>query len=81
MTKFLTEKQRNVFNFLVQFFARNHQLPPCHCIAREFNFASQNAAFEHLLAIEKRGLIERNELNKWRFTKGIDICRYMSGVS
>lgn len=58
-----------VYDFMREFFRENDQLPPCHVIADKFGFASCNAAQAHLDSLARRGLIEKNAVGKWRFTR------------
>lgn len=67
--KTFTPIQRSVFEFLKSFFLQNDQLPPCHVIRAHFGWASENSAHEHLLRLERHGLIEKNSLGKWKFVR------------
>ena len=58
----LTELQRHVLDYLHVFLALNDCLPPAAHIAREFGWSSANSARLHLVALEKKGLLKRNEL-------------------
>lgn len=69
MSKALTKRQKDVFDFLVEVFRQNDQLPPAQCIADKFKFASTNSATCHLNTLENRGLIEKNKFGKYRFTR------------
>ena len=69
MTRPLTETQQKVLAYLRQFHAEQDQLPPAHAIAAHFGWKSQNAAHEHLQALEAQGHIERNAVNKYRFKR------------
>lgn len=67
--KQLTKQQHKVYVFLDKFFKLNDQLPTLQAICDEFGFNSPNGAYEHLRALETKGLIEKNSVNKWRFTR------------
>jgi repressor LexA len=57
----LTTRQREVLAFLCEFL-RTHQMPPTRRdIARHFGFASENAAQEHLEALERKCYIVLRE--------------------
>lgn len=57
MTKKLTKRQRRVLSF-VERFIKKHEIPPTRAeIAKGLGFASDNAAQEHLKAIERKGYI------------------------
>jgi repressor LexA len=58
--KTLTEKQQNVFDFMVKFFKKNHRLPVCREICEAFGYKSLNAPVEHLKLIEKKGLLKKS---------------------
>ena len=57
--KQLTEKQLAIFNYIKEFIAENGYSPIAKEIQEEFGYASQNAAIEHLLLIEKKRYIRR----------------------
>lgn len=58
----LTTKQRHVLLYLRTFLNHNHCLPPAVCIAGAFGWRSANSARLHLVALEKKGYLQRNEL-------------------
>lgn len=64
----LSRRQKEVLNFCGEFFGRNDQLPSRKAICEHFGWASPNSAEEVLQALEAKGYIERNDLNKFRFT-------------
>lgn len=55
----LTPTQQRVLDFINEFRAREQCNPTCLEIAQKFGWASPNAANDHLLAMELRGVIER----------------------
>lgn len=66
----LSFRQKQVFDYLVDYFKRNDQLPPSEAIRAHFGWLSQNAAVEHMQRLERAGYIERNETgNKYRFCR------------
>jgi SOS-response transcriptional repressor LexA len=65
----LTLTQQSVLGFMHQFFADNDQLPPMHAIAKQFGWASTNAAHEICAQLERRGYIEKNVVRKYRFVR------------
>lgn len=69
MTTALTTKQSELLFFMQAFEAENDALPTDRTIARHFGWASTNAAFEHLRALARKGLIERNAQGGWRFAR------------
>ena len=64
----ITDKQLKVLAYMQAFFARNDQLPTMHALCDKFKWTSLNSAFEHCAALERRGLIERNAVGKFKFT-------------
>ena len=65
----LSDLQKDVFAYMVGFFELNDQLPPIRAIAATFG-KYENQIQEMLIGFEKRGLIERNAVGKWRFARG-----------
>jgi SOS-response transcriptional repressor LexA len=68
--KQITELQRHVLDYLHVFLALNDCLPPAAHIAREFGWSSANSARLHLVALEKKGLLKRNELGGLMLVRG-----------
>lgn len=64
----LSKLQESVFAYMVEFFADNDQLPPVWIVAAEYD-KYENQIHEMLLSFEKRGMIERNAVGKWRFSR------------
>lgn len=67
----ITELQRHVLDYLHVFLALNDCLPPASHIAREFGWSSANSARLHLVALEKKGYLQRNELGGLMIARGI----------
>jgi SOS-response transcriptional repressor LexA len=65
----LTLTQQSVLGFMRQFLAGNDQLPPMHAIAKNFGWASTNAAQEVCAQLERKGYIEKNVVGKYRFVR------------
>ena len=65
----LSYQQRRLLAFCDLFLTQEDQMPTGQAIAAYFGWASQNAAYEAMASLERRGLIERNSLGKWRFTE------------
>lgn len=64
----ITDKQRLVLDYMRAFFRTNDQLPTHQMLCARFNWTSLNSAAEHCAVLERRGLIERNVLGKFKFT-------------
>jgi repressor LexA len=56
----LTKRQREILDFVTQFIDQNGYSPSMEEIAEHFNFASLNAVFKHLEALEVRGYLHRD---------------------
>jgi len=66
----VTEMQRHVLDYLHVFLALNDCLPPAAHISREFGWRSANSATLHLQALEKKGLLKRNEIGGLMLVRG-----------
>ena len=59
MAKGLTRRQKEILGFIINCI-RDHRMPPTIAeIGRHFGIASTNGVNDHLLALEKKGYIER----------------------
>ncbi len=58
----LTQLQIQVLDYLRVFLRLNDQLPPASAIATAFGWSSNNAAQTHLVALERKGCLVRNEI-------------------
>jgi repressor LexA len=56
----LTKRQKQILDFLSEFIDRNGYSPSMEEIAEHFQFASLNAVFKHLEALERRGHLHRD---------------------
>lgn len=54
----MTPRQQEVLNFINIFRGMNQCNPTCAEIAEAFNFASPNAAHDHLMSLKRQGAIE-----------------------
>lgn len=54
----LTPAQNKVLKFVRNWIAKNHFPPTRAEISRGLGFASPNAAYEHLMALQRKGVIE-----------------------
>lgn len=60
MAKELTKRQREILDYIIEC-VRDHGLPPTIAeIGDEFGIASTNGVNDHLVALEKKGYIERS---------------------
>jgi len=56
----LTDRQRELLEYLRQYQRANGVMPSTRDIQRHFGFSSQTAAMSHLRALEKKGVIQRH---------------------
>jgi repressor LexA len=56
----LTKRQKEILDFISEFIDREGYSPSMEEIATHFHFASLNAVFKHLQAIESRGYLRRD---------------------
>jgi repressor LexA len=56
----LTKRQKEILDFLSEFIEQNGYSPSMEEIAEHFHFASLNAVFKHLEALERRGHLHRD---------------------
>jgi repressor LexA len=56
----LTKRQKQILDFLSEFIESNGYSPSMEEIAEHFQFASLNAVFKHLEALERRGHLQRD---------------------
>lgn len=59
-TSNLTDRQAAIFNFLQEFQRKEGIAPTCREIAEHFRFKSPKAVTDHLMALEKKGVIRRH---------------------
>lgn len=59
-TTHLTDRQRELLDFLRSYQRQNGVMPSTRDIQRHFGFSSQTAAMSHLRALEKKGVIQRH---------------------
>jgi repressor LexA len=79
----LTKRQKEIFDFITGFIDREGYSPSMEEIAAHFHFASLNAVFKHLEALEARGCLRRDanrarsiELSRERDTGVRDLPLY-----
>lgn len=66
---YLPDAQRRIFFLMCDFWAENDQLPAMKTIAQRMGYRSVNAAQVAVLALEKKGFLERNESQRLRFIR------------
>ena len=67
--KYLTERQRDILQFIREF-QREHGVAPTHReICDRFGFSSYGTVYKHLSLLEKKGLIRRD----WNQKRGVEL--------
>src|SRR4026207_1800396 len=67
--RYLTERQRDILNF-IRDFQRERGVAPTHReICDHFGFSSYGTVYKHLSLLEKKGLIRRD----WNQKRGVDL--------
>ena len=67
--KYVTERQRDILNFIKEFQAERGIAPTHREICDHFGFSSYGTVYKHLSLLEKKGLIRRN----WNQKRGVEI--------
>lgn len=65
----LPDAQKRIFLLMCDFWVVNDQLPTLQTIADRMGYRSVNAAQQAVLALEGKGLLERNEAQRLRFRR------------
>jgi repressor LexA len=67
--KYVTERQRDILNFIKEF-QRERGIAPTHReICDQFGFSSYGTVYKHLSLLEKKGLIRRD----WNQKRGVEL--------
>jgi len=66
MKQELTGRQAEIFDYLKEFFIKNDQIPPILLISTHFN-VYPTAVHDIFKALVRKGWIEKNDANKYRF--------------
>src|SRR5262249_12128606 len=67
--KYLTERQRDIIQFIRQFQAERGVAPTHREICDRFGFSSYGTVYKHLSLLEKKGLIRRD----WNQKRGVEL--------
>jgi SOS-response transcriptional repressor LexA len=70
----LTDRQREIYDFIASRFRATQQAPSLREVMRRFEFASTNAVVCHLKSIEKKGWIELGGKAKSRAVKILPVA-------
>lgn len=65
----LTPPQREILEFMREFFLENDQTPPVSIVAQRFGL-TVNGAHWHLAEMGRKGALEKNAAGRWRFARG-----------
>ncbi|KAB2909771.1 MAG: transcriptional repressor LexA [Ignavibacteriales bacterium] len=69
MTRNLTETQQKILQYLIDFKEEKGRPPSLSEIAAEFGYKNRSTVREHLMALEKKGMIKRDE----KIARGIEL--------
>ena len=75
--KYLTERQRDILQFLREFQAERGVAPTHREICDHFGFSSYGTVYKHLSLLEKKGLIRRD----WNQKRGVEVVEKEAEVS
>jgi repressor LexA len=67
--KYLTERQRDILNFIKEFQSEHGVAPTHREICDHFGFSSYGTVYKHLSLLEKKGLIRRD----WNQKRGVEL--------
>jgi len=67
--KYLTERQRDILNFIREFQKERGIAPTHREICDRFGFSSYGTVYKHLSLLEKKGLIKRD----WNQKRGVEV--------
>jgi repressor LexA len=67
--KYLTERQRDILNFIREFQKERGVAPTHREICDQFGFSSYGTVYKHLSLLEKKGLIRRD----WNQKRGVEL--------
>lgn len=67
--KYLTERQRDILNFIREFQKERGVTPTHREICDRFGFSSYGTVYKHLSLLEKKGLIRRD----WNQKRGVEV--------
>src|SRR2546423_9687999 len=67
--KYLTERQRDILQFIREFQAERGVAPTHREICDRFGFSSYGTVYKHLSLLEKKGLIRRD----WNQKRGVEV--------
>ena len=67
--KYLTERQRDILNFIKEFQNESGVAPTHREICDHFGFSSYGTVYKHLSLLEKKGLIRRD----WNQKRGVEL--------
>jgi repressor LexA len=75
--KYLTERQRDILQFIRQFQAEKGVAPTHREICDHFGFSSYGTVYKHLSLLEKKGLIRRD----WNQKRGVEVVEKKSEMA
>ena len=64
----LTERQEEVLLYMWRFYLAEDQLPSIYVMRDDFGWKSGNTSQTTVMRLHRKGYIEKNRCNKWKFT-------------
>lgn len=76
----MPDRQREVLSYCVEFQSKNDHLPTVALLRKKMGYKSPNSGQKALVALEKRGLLDRNECGRLRFARleGVSLGHFVS---
>src|SRR5881628_1685157 len=75
--RYLTERQRDILNFIREFQQKRGVAPTHREICDHFGFSSYGTVYKHLSLLEKKGLIRRD----WNQKRGVELVEESSAAA
>lgn len=69
---YLTDRQKEIYNFIKDYIKKRGIAPSYEEIKKEFGFKSLGTVFEHLKTLEKKGYIQKGSYNQKRAIQIVD---------
>lgn len=70
----MSKIQREVYDFLLQYFKLNDQIPSTRAVQQHFRWGSQNSAVNHMRKLSEKGYLARNACGKYKFVRPFRIA-------
>lgn len=80
--KSLTDKQRQLWKFILAHYKNHHQFPTYADMQEEFGYSSTNSIYQHLTSLEKKNYLTKQGRGNYRIhpTKRSQLDGFFSGI-